>query len=155
MEKIVKKIGKALFITTYLLLLLFFIWQILLRPLYPVSTDVAQRLKSPDGTKTAILIRRNASHLRLAVKVKEGSKTKTLHWSRNFEPDLKSDWNEKNIWSDDSSFLALTVDDVQNNNEKYMWAYDFIDRREYNDKDTIIKIMNSRSKIPPFALSEH
>jgi hypothetical protein len=162
MGKFGKKISKALFTTTYVLLLFFFLWQILLRPLIdefiplgPIYTDVAKRIKSPDGTKTALLIRRNAWHLGFEVKIKEGLKTKTLHWSRNFDPDLKADWNEKIVWSDDSSFIILTVDNVQNDNEKYMWAYDFRDGKEYRDKDTIFSIMNSRSKIPALMPSPH
>jgi hypothetical protein len=153
------KISKGIYITTYALLSFFFLWQVLFGPLIykflPMRTDVAKRIKSPDGKKTALLIRRNAEYLRFAVKVKEGLKTRILHTSLNFTPDLKADWNEKIIWSDDSNFLVLTVDDVQNNNEKCMWAYDFKDRIEYDDKDTIISIMNSRSKIPPLTPSSH
>jgi hypothetical protein len=156
------KISKGIYITTYVLLSFFFLWQILFRPLIdkfiplgPIYTDVAKRIKSPDGRKTALLIRRNAWHLSFAVKIKEGFKTRTLNWKRGFDPDLKADWNEKIIWSDDSNFLVLTVDDVQNNNEKCLWAYDLKDGIEYNDKDAIISIMNSRSKIPPLTPSSH
>lgn len=156
------KISKAIFTTTYVLLVLFFLWQTLLGslinefiPMGPIYTDVAKRITSPDGTKTALLIRRNAWDLNFAVKIKEGLKTKTLHWSRDFEPVRKADFNEKIIWSDDSSFIVLTVDDVRHNNEKYMWAYDFRDGKEYYDKDTIISIMNSRSKIQPLMPSPH
>lgn len=112
----------------------------------PTRTDVAKRIKSPDGTKTAILIRRNSEFLRFAVKIKEGSKTRTLHTSRNFTPDLKADWNEKIIWSDDSNFIVFMADDVQNNNEKYMWAYDFKDSIEYNDKSAyVMELANKAS----------
>jgi hypothetical protein len=153
------KIGKALYITTYALLLFFFLWQILFGPLIykliPTRTDLAKRIKSPDGTKTALLIRSNAGYLSFAVKIKEGFKTRTLHWKRGFDPDLKADWNEKIIWSDDSNFIALTVDDVQNNNEKCMWAYDLKDGKEYDDKDTILGIMKVRCKTQPLMPSQH
>jgi hypothetical protein len=153
------KIGKALYITTYALLSFFFLWQVLFGPLIykflPTRTDVAKRIKSPDGTKTALLIRSSAGYLTFEVKIKEGPKTKTLHTSRNFEPDLKADWNEKIIWSDDSNFIVLTVDDVQNNNEKYMWAYDFKDGIEYKDKDAIFSIMKARCKTQPLMPSPH
>jgi len=148
-----KKTRKVIFTTTYVFLLFFFLWQILFRPLIdefiplgPIRTDVAKRIRSPDGTKTALLIRRNAWHLSFAVKIKEGFKTRTLYWKRSFDPDLKADWNEKIIWSDDSTFIVLTVDDVQNNNEECMWSYDFQEGKEYQNKDTIISILNSRSK---------
>lgn len=170
MWRIFKKTGKFIFVTTYVFLLLFFLWQILLRPsihefmpMGPIYTDIAKRIESPDGTKTAILIRSNGWDLNFAVKIKEGLKTRTLHWTRDFVPNLAADWNEKIIWSDDSSFIVLTVEeppykryytDVFGNklwcyyeqNEKYIWAYDFRDRKEYYDKDTIISILNSRGK---------
>ena len=148
-----EKSKKVIFRGTYVFLFLFFLWQILLRPLIdefmpmgPIRTDVAKRIESPDGTKTALLIRRNGWDLNFAVKIKENLRTKTLHWSRDFVPDLKADWNEQIVWSDDSSFIVLTVDDVQNSNEKYMWAYDFRSRKEYYDKDEIISILSSRSE---------
>ena len=70
------KISKGIYITTYALLSFFFLWQVLFGPLIykliPTRTDVAKRIKSPDGTKTALLIRKNTEFLRFAVKIKEG-----------------------------------------------------------------------------------
>ena len=128
----------------------------------PIYTDVAKRIESPDGTKTALLIRNNAWDLNFAVKIKEGLKTRTFHWTGDFVPDIAADWNEKIVWSDDSSFIVLTVDepshrgyyiDVFGNktghyeqNEKYIWAYDFKNGKEYYDKETILNILSSRSE---------
>lgn len=160
---------KVIFRTTYILLLFFFLWQILLRPLIdefipmgPIYTDVAKRIKSPDGTKTAILIRRNAWDLNFAVKIKENLTTRTLHWTGDFAPNLAADWNEKLVWSDDSSFIVLTVEepphrryytDVFGNktgyyeqNETYIWAYDFRNGKEYDDKEKITSILSSRNE---------
>src|SRR3972149_6807483 len=151
MWRLVKKTGKVFFIATYIFLLPLFLWQVLLRPLIdefiplgPIYTDVSKRIKSPDGTKTAVLIRRNAWDLNFAVKIKEGLKTKTLHWTHDFVPNLAADWNEQIIWSDDSNLIILKVDEQlhkrpeskgllddnpwyywQPSPEKYIWAYDF------------------------------
>ncbi len=170
MRKFGKKISKILFTTTYIFLLAFFLWKSLLGPLIdefipmgPIYTDVAKRIESPDGTRTALLIRRNGWDLNFAVKIKENLTTKTLHWTRDFAPNLEADWNEKLVWSDDSSFLVLTVEepphkrydtDVFGNilgyyyeqNDKYIWSYDFRDGKEYNDMNSIMSILNSRSE---------
>jgi hypothetical protein len=133
-------------------------------PLGPKYTDVAKRIESPDWTKQALLIRyRNGWDLNFAVKIKEGLKTRTLHWTRDFDPDQGVDWNEKIIWSDDSSFLVLTVEKPFHKryftygyglgggwhydpNEEYVWAYDFKNNKEYYDKDAILSILSSRSQ---------
>jgi len=148
------KTKKVVLTATYIFLLFFFLWHVLLKPLIdefiplggPISADVAKRIVSPDRTKTALLIRRNAFDLNFAVKIKKGLFTKTLHWTRDFIPDRTADWNEQIIWSDDSDFIIMTVDDVRNNNEKYMWAYSFSNGKEYYDKDIIMNILSSRSK---------
>jgi len=114
-------------------------------PMAPIRTDVAKRIKSPDYSKTALLIRRNASDLNFGVKIKQKLRTRTLHWTPDFVPDLTADWNEQIVWSDDSSLIILTVDDVDNNNEKNMWAYDFKTNKEYYDKDKITDILSSRN----------
>ena len=152
MKILSKKNKKAFFLTTYTFLLLFFLWQCLFKSLIdefippgPIRTDVAKRIKSPDFNKTALLIRRNAFDLNFVVKIKEKLGTRTLHWTRDFIPDLTADWNEQIVWSDDSSLIVLTVDDVRNDYEKYMWAYDFKNNKEYIDKEKIIEILNSRN----------
>ena len=169
MSRLGKKASKVIFVTTYLFLLFFFLWQVLLRPsidefipLGRMYTDVAKRIESPDGTREALLIRRNAWDLNFAVKIKEGSKTRTLHWTRDFEPNMKADWNERLVWSDDSNFIVLTVEgpphkryyidafgnetEYYEHNDKYTWAYDFNDDKAYHDADTISSMLNSRGK---------
>jgi hypothetical protein len=97
MTGLYKKIRKIFFVTTYILLLLFFLYQVLFKPVLDllVSTDVAKRIESPDHTKTALLIRRYAFDLNFIVKVKEDSKTKTLFHSKDFIPDPSVDWKEQ------------------------------------------------------------
>jgi hypothetical protein len=170
-----RKIRKAVFVVTYVFLLFYFLWDSFLsslaneyQPMGPIYTDVAKRILSPVGGKEALLIRRNAFDLNYAVKIKQGIKTRTLFWTRDFVPDMAVDWNEKIIWSDDSSFIVLTLDkpaydryirygvtDTQGHitrepNIKFMCAYDFKDGKKYNfnEKDKIISIMNSRCKEP-------
>ena len=86
--------------------------------------------------------------LNFIVNIKEGSfSKKTLHVSRDFLPDRSADYKEELIWSDDSSFLIMSVDDpFDNSPEKYMWAYDFKDNKEYTDETTIMGILNSRNE---------
>lgn len=114
--------------------------------LFIESIDVAKRIQSPDQTKTALLIRRYAFiDLNFVVKIKSGFFAKTLHLSKDFDHDHSRDWNEKIIWSDDSTFLVMMVDDPLADNKIYMWAYDFKNNREYLNSDSIINILSSRS----------
>jgi len=134
---------------TYIFLLLFFLWQCVIGPVLneympfvgPVRTDVAKRIESPDSSKTAILIRRQAFDLNFYVDIKKGLRTRKLHRSRDFYPNSQLDFNEKIVWSNDSNLLVLMIDDVSGNNEKYMWAYDFRDKKEYYDNDKITEMM--------------
>lgn len=182
MTGLYRKVGKVFLLTTYILLLFFFLWQIVLGrlinefvPLGPIYTDVTKRIESPDHTKTALLIRRSGWDLNFAVKIKEGLKTTTLHWTGDFRPNLSADWNEQLIWSNDSSFLVMTLEEPSRRQlngsslvKKYVWAHDFKDNKEYivycdknrmeysnidsSDIDTIIRILNSRSKEDKTAL---
>jgi hypothetical protein len=115
-------------------------------PLGPIYSDVAKRISSPDYTKTALLIRRDAWDLNYVVKIKEGILTKTLHWTQDFYPDARVNWDEELIWSYDSSFLVMSVDNPFDDEEKYMWAYDFNDGKEYTDETKIMEILNSRNE---------
>jgi hypothetical protein len=150
-----KKVVSA---TIYVFLLLFFLWQVLFGPLFaPMSIDVAKRIKSPDGTKTALLIRTHARRVHFAVQ-KEGLINRTLFTCGgfDFDPNVNTDYNEKIIWSDDSTFIALLVDDVGERhyvNHPVMWGYDFKNGKMCFNNDTvnyghneIINTINSRSK---------
>jgi hypothetical protein len=151
---------KVVFATIYVSLLFYFLWQVLFRPLFaPTSTDVAKRIKSPDGTKTAILIRKNAQRVSFAVQ-KEGLINRTLFTCGgfDFDPNVNTDYNERIIWSDDSTFIALLVDDVggsryDNKIRAVMWGYDFKNGKMcFNNESVnygnneIINTINSRSK---------
>jgi hypothetical protein len=143
-----KKVRKVIFLGTYVFLLLFLLWHLipLINPMGPVYSDVAKRIRSPDYSKAAILVRRSGFDLNFIIKVKEKGIARTLHVSRDFVPDLTADWNEEIVWSDDSSMLVFRVDDIQNDGAEYMWAYDFMNRREYFDKGEIVEIFNSRNE---------
>jgi hypothetical protein len=151
---------KTVFATIYVFLLFFFLWRILIGPSFlPTSTDVAKRIKSPDGTKTALLIRRHAQRVHFAVQ-KEGLINRTLFscGGFDFDPNVNTDYNEKIIWSDDSTFIALLVDDVggsryDNKIRAVMWGYDFKNGKMCFNNDSvnyghneIINTINSRSK---------
>ena len=157
MPKPSKKLGllfgflKVFFWITYILLIIKVILIPVIKeygygPLGPIHTDVAKRISSPDYTKTALLIRRFAFDLNFAVKIKKGPLTKTLHWTRDFYPDDWVNWNEELVWSYDSSFLVMSVDNPFDDEEKYMWAYDFKDDNEYADETLILEILNSRNE---------
>ncbi len=97
----------------------------------------------------ALLVRRHALvDLNFLVKLEEDNSTETLHFSKDFGADFFADWNEKLIWSNDSSFLMMMVDDINQNNQKYMWAYDFKDNKEYTDEDetVIMEILKTRNE---------
>jgi hypothetical protein len=165
-----RKIKIILYKGIFAFLLLYFLWQVVLHPLIdrfiplgPIFTDVAKRIESPDGKRMALLIRRNAWHLGFGIKIQESIfKSKYLLYTNHFDPDMRADWNEKIIWSDDSSFIVLTVDRPADELDRryaetepnyfgtIYYAYDFKDGKKYkpDDKNTIISIMNSRCKEP-------
>ena len=112
-----------------------------------VQSDVVKRIQSPDRTKMALLVRRHALvDLNFLVQLEEDSSIKTLHFSKDFAADFSADWKEKLVWSNDSTFLVMMVDDINQNNQKYMWAYDFKDDKEYTDETEIMKILDSRNE---------
>ena len=145
MKNSIKNFGKIIFWITYILL----ICKVLLFPLInefpplgPIYKDVAKRISSPDYTKMALLIRYEGLDLIYIVKIKEGIVTKTLHSMEDYHPDNRVNWKEELKWSYDSSFLIMIVDNPHDNNEQYMWAYDFKDNKEYTDATLI------RSSLP-------
>ena len=110
-------------------------------------SDVAKRIESPDRTKSALLIRRHSwIDLNFYVEIKDGFFSKELHKSTDFSPDLKIDWNEQLMWSYDSSFLIMSVDNPYDGEEKYMWAYDFKEEKEYTEEALILEVLNSRNE---------
>ena len=114
---------------------------------FQTHIDVAKRIESPDRTKTALLIRRPSwIDLNFLIEIKDGIFSKDLHKSKDFSPDSRVDWNEELIWSYDSSFLVMSVDNEFDEEEKYMWAYDFKDNKEYTDEAKIMEILNSRNE---------
>ncbi|MHC5180947.1 MAG: hypothetical protein ACYSOW_03620, partial [Planctomycetota bacterium] len=84
--------------------------------------------------------------LNFLIEIKDGIFSKDLHKSKDFSPDSRVDWNEELIWSYDSSFLVMSVDNEFDEEEKYMWAYDFKDNKEYTDEAKIMEILNSRNE---------
>ena len=135
------------FFVTYFLL----IFKVSFRPIaneigfMPVYEDVVKRIDSPDRSKAALLIRRTSFDLNFYVKIKEGFFSKNIHKSRDFTPYQFVDWNEELKWSYDSSFLVMSVDNEFDKEEKYMWAYDFKEQKEYTDETAITEILNSRN----------
>lgn len=144
MKRFIKNIFKFIFLTTYILLVVRYIPLPVLNDYwFQAYTDVAKRMESPDYSKTAVLIRRNAFiDLNFIVKVKEEGVFKVLHVSRDFIPDFSVDFNEKLVWSDDSTMLVMTANDIDGN--EYIWAYDFADGKEYLDKNIIMGLLKSK-----------
>ena len=143
-----KKGVKKLIIVSCILIVFVCLFLLMSRILFHVyvDADVAKRIQSPDKTKIARLIRHKGFiDLNFLVEIKNGFTFKQLHKSRDFLPDRCVDWNEQLIWSNDSSFLFMSVDNQFDDLEKYIWAYDFKHNKEYTTESVIMEIMDSRN----------
>lgn len=107
-------------------------------------SDIALRVSSPDGTKTAVLVRDYAFDLnfKLYITTKEFeniplSRTiRTSLWdhlwcSRDYPPEA-ADFDENIEWSEDSLFIAVSI---QN---EYVFGYDFDKQEKYEDEEEIL-----------------
>jgi hypothetical protein len=112
-------------------------------PFGPIISDVSKRLESPDGTKTALLIRRKAFDLNFVVMVRSGLKTSTLYFSPDYNTDPKIDWNEKIKWSGDSSVLVFSTDAVPPFGPE-IWAFDFQNNTAVKDREKVRALLNER-----------
>lgn len=83
-----------------------------------------QRLDSPDGTRSARLLRtRYAAKESLVVKARDGWGLRTLFYSPPLTNDFRVDLGERLYWSEDSRRLFLRLEG------RSAWGYDFNERR--------------------------
>ena len=93
---------------------------------------VIQQLDSPDGKRSARLLK--ARHVRenFVVRVQDGALWKTAYLSPTITNDLRVDLGERLFWSADSSRVFFRL------NDKAVWGYDFtLDRDLRRDELTI------------------
>ena len=142
--------GRVILRSVFVILLLFFLWEfwnrILPENIFGIISDVSRRLASPDRSKIALLIRRQAFDLNFKVKVNK----KVLFYSGDYVPDLTVNWNENIEWSADSSLLVLSIHDPDAN-EPFKWAYDFKQQKDISDTKMIDALWNDRNKEPKHA----
>ncbi|MBU1694257.1 MAG: hypothetical protein KJ726_09085 [Verrucomicrobia bacterium] len=85
---------------------------------------IVQRLDSPDGRRSARLLRtRYSARESLVVKAKEGWTWRTLFYSAPLTNDYRVDLGERLSWSEDSRCLFLKLEG------RPVWGYDFDVRR--------------------------
>ena len=131
--------------------------------------DVVRRVSAPNGGRTAILVRSYASFLDLnfvlyvsddryidisdstsdASFVTDAEIAETgdmafwieraLWISPDYEPTTSRNWHEDIIWSQDSSIIAVTIDD------QYVFAYDFETKQRYEQEDEIQDLLSLHS----------
>ena len=80
---------------------------------------VIQQLDSPDGKRSARLLRTRYVHENFVVRVKDGSLWRTTYLSPTITNDLRVDLGERLSWSPDSSLVYFRM------NGKSIWGYDF------------------------------
>lgn len=141
------KAGQIILKLCFAFLLIFFLWEfwdrILPENILGIVTDISRRLTSPDRTRTALLIRRQAFDLNFIVKVNK----KILFYSYDYVPNSTFNWNEDIEWSKDSTLLLLSIYEPDTN-ELFKWAYDFLQHREILDANVIDVLWNERNKEP-------
>ncbi|MBU0676827.1 MAG: hypothetical protein KJ626_01815 [Verrucomicrobia bacterium] len=99
----------------------------------PPSVRV-QRLDSPDGEKTAELLRRQHTRDHFVVMVREGFLLQTMYYSPAITNDYTVDLQERLEWTQDSEKLLFRMQG------RYLWGYDFTRGRNltYVEMDNVI-----------------
>lgn len=93
-----------------------------LRILIPPSWLV-QRLDSPDGRRSAQLLRTQYLRPSFVVRLREGGLWQTAFYSDPITNDFRTDLGERLAWSADSARVGLRV------GGRCVWGYDFDARR--------------------------
>lgn len=106
------------------LLALWFAARIFVPPMW-----VVQQLDSPDGNRSARLLRSVYIRHHFVVKLKDGWIWRTAYYSPPLSDDLRVDLGERLQWSDDANRVWLRVDGEP------VWGYDFIRGRSLRSAD--------------------
>lgn len=93
------------------------VW-VALRILVPPSW-IVQRLDSPDGKRSAKLLRTQYVRQSLVVHVRDGMLWHTAFYSDSITNDYRQDLGERLVWSKDASTLCLRA------GGRLIWGYDF------------------------------
>ena len=80
---------------------------------------MVQRLDSPDGKRSAMLMRSQYLKQNFEVHVKDGGLWRTAYYSDPIPSDHRMDLGERLVWSDDSSRLYFRLQG------RLIWGYDF------------------------------
>ena len=92
---------------------------------------VIQQLDSPDGKRSARLLRIRYQHENFVVRVKDGSLWRTAYLSPTITNDFRVDLGERLLWSPDSGRVYFRV------KGNAAWGYDFtLDRDLRRDELT-------------------
>ena len=149
MKREIPKVFKLIYHAVFVLLFIFFVYTVISNAMdgfFPYEEYIAKKLQSPDDSKTAVLTIASGFDLNFIINVEYEGKTEQLFRSRDYNSDPGINWQENLIWSDDSSLLILTVTDYYNEDDDYIWAYDFSGNREYTAQQKILKILEKRNK---------
>ena len=132
--------------------------------------DVVRRVTSPDGMKTAILVRSYGSLMDLnfalyisdddRVDVTDSSTTasfvtdgelskmddaaiwiqRALWISHDYEPTTSRNWHEDIVWSDDGDVIAILIED------QYVFAYEFDTGQRLENPGNIEELLRSHGQ---------
>lgn len=88
-----------------------------------------QRLDSPDGTRSARLLRSLYLKPHLAVQIRESVPWTTVYYSPPIPADFRADLGERLAWTPDSTTLFLRL------TNRVIWARDFSLRRDLTETE--------------------
>lgn len=122
--------GDGVFVPRWLvtLLLVGAVLLIALRIFVPPSWPL-QRLDSPDGARSALLLRTRYLRENFVVRVKDGSLWRTVFYSEPLSDDFRRDLGERLSWSPDSTRLYFRM------GGRTVWGYDFPQARDLTDQE--------------------
>ena len=89
-----------------------------LRILIPPSW-IVQQLDSPDGKRSARLMRSRYVKDSFVIRVRDGKLWRTAFYSLPLDTDLRVDLGERILWTNESSRLLFRIQD------SIVWGYDF------------------------------
>ena len=142
------RIGKIVYHVVFGFLLVFFLYTVgrsCINNMMPYEEHIVKKLKSPDCSRTALLVNTLGLDRNFIVRVEYDGKSEPLFRSRDYNPDQCINWHEDIIWSADSSFLVLALDDVSTKENTYKWGFDFKNNSTWSDQNQIISILERRN----------
>ena len=121
--------------------------------------DVSRRVTSPDGQRTAILVRdlgypdlnfrlyiggpSRAVHIYIANPLPEADDSALVWVSRDYEPTTLENWHEDIDWTADSSLVVVSIQGQR------VFAYDFTANQGIEDSAQIERLLSARGGFQP------